>query len=129
MRLQFLSNEADFGAFKKSFNGFDVIGRPYEFPCYVTGSFSGDDLYLAVIYGDDMDDILIPLQGQPDGFPRTSDGWLVRPGMLVRYQGKVVSVRSLHKNVAGGFSAEIFFDNNDIQGDVDVTWCTKVCYE
>ena len=49
----------------------------------------------------------IPLQGPPDGWPRTSDGFLVRPGSEIRFFNASGVIRKIYDGGEYGHCAEV----------------------
>lgn len=63
--------------------------------------------------------------GRPDGWPRTSDGWLVRPGSTVNVFGATKQVvRKVYDGGEYGFCVEIE-DHHGPQGWAPLNKCWK----
>jgi hypothetical protein len=52
--------------------------------------------------------VVVPLCGPPDGWPRTSDGWLVKPGSVVDAHGATgMVVRKVYDGGEYGYCVEL----------------------
>lgn len=60
----------------------------------------------------------IPLQGEPDGWPRTKDGWLARPGMQIQNYAFAGTIRTIYKKGPKNYMVEV----ETTAGDSERVW-------